>query len=253
MSSEEGLYLYGIVATNDNKDFGPIGIGGRGDIVYMLPYRDIAAIISKSPIKKYHVTRDNVRGHTSVLEKVVEDYTVLPVRFCTIAKNEEMITEKLLKARYQEFVDLAKDIQGKMELGIRARWKDMDAIFAELVEENKSIKTLKAASLREKDKQKQYASSVKIGEMVKKALEKKRAKETQTLLDAVKPLSLDYKEGQLYGDMNLVNASFLIEKTKESDFDKKVNALQQEYQERTLLIYTSSIVPYSFVELVVKW
>jgi hypothetical protein len=253
MSSEDGLYLYGIVDTNSKQDFGSIGIGGRGDRVYTLAYQGIAAIISSSPIIKYHVTRDNVLAHTRVLETAVKDYTVLPVRFCTIAKNEQMIVNNLLKTRYQEFIDLSKEMHGKIELGIRARWKDMDAIFAEVVEENKAIKALKEDSLHEKDVQKKYANSVKIGGMVQKALEQKRKRESQTLLEAIKPISLDYKESQLYGDMNLLNATFLVDQTKEADFDKKVNDLQKEYQERTLLLSTSSTVPYSFVELVVNW
>lgn len=253
MSSEEGFYLYGIVATNCKQGFGSIGIGGRGDNVYTLVYQNIAAIISRSPIIKYHVSRDNVSAHTTVLERVAKEHTVLPVRFCTIAKNEEMIVNNLLKTRYQEFIDLSKEMHGKMELGIRARWKDMDAIFAEVVEENKNIKALKEASLREKNTQKRYADSVRIGEMVQKALEKKRQQEAQALLEIIRPLSSDCKESKLYGDMNLLNAAFLVDKTKEEDFDKKLNNLQKEYQERTLLIYTSSTVPYSFVELVVTW
>ncbi|GHO83145.1 GvpL/GvpF family gas vesicle protein [Dictyobacter formicarum] len=253
MNGEEGFYLYGIIATNNKQDFGPIGIGGRGDKVYALAYQDIAAVISKSPIQKYDVTRDNVSGHAQVLETVAKDYTVLPVRYCTIATDEEMIISKLLKERHQELVQLLQEMQGKIELGLRARWQDMDAIFAEVVEENQTIKTMKEAALREKDKQKKYADSVKIGEMVQKALEQKRTRETQALLDAIKPLSLDYKENQLYGDMNLLNAAFLVDKAKEGDFDQKVNDLQKEHENRTLLIYNSSAVPYNFVELVVKW
>ncbi|GCE06058.1 GvpL/GvpF family gas vesicle protein [Dictyobacter aurantiacus] len=253
MSSEEGLYLYGIIPTGQEQDFGQIGIGSRGDMVYTLAYQDIAAVISKSPIIKYHVSRDNVFAHTRVLETVANDYTVLPIRFCTIAKNEEMIINRLLKTRYQEFIQLSREMKGKIELGLRARWKNMDAIFAEVVEENAPIKRLKEASLREKDKQKKYASSIKIGEMVQKALEQKRTHETRALLETVRPLSMDYKESQLYGDMNLFNAAFLVDQAKEKEFDQRLDELQKKLQDRTLLIYTTSVVPYSFVELVVKW
>jgi len=253
MSSEEGFYLYGIVASNKQQDLGPLGIGGRGDRVYTIVYQNIAAIVSRSPIIKYHVTRDNVQAHTRVLETVARAHTVLPVRFCTIAKNEEMIVSHLLKTRYQEFIDLAREMEGKIELGVRARWKDMDAIFTEVAEENKSIKMLKEASLREKNQQIKYANSIKIGEMVKKALEQKRKREAQQVLEAIKPLCLTYKESPIYGDMNLFNATFLVRKTQENDFDEKTNSLQDKYQDRILLIYTTSIVPYSFVELVVTW
>jgi hypothetical protein len=253
MDKEEGRYIYGIIGANHRQEFGPIGIGGRGDVVYTLPYQDVAAIISCSPIVKYPVSRENTITHAKVLEKVVEKYTVLPVRFCTISENEEVIVEKLLKARYQEFIDLLRTMYNKVELGLRARWKDLNAIFAEIAEKNKAIKTLKAEILSETNEQRKYANSIKVGELVQKALAEKRKREAEELLEALRPLSLDCKEMQFYGDMNIVNAAFLVEREKEQYFDQKVNELESYHNNRKQLKYTSSIVPYNFVNIVVHW
>src|SRR6266851_4514581 len=137
MSNEEGRYIYSIIAADQRREFGPIGIGGRGDMVYTLPYQNLAAIVSRSPIVKYPLTRENSLAHARVLEKVMEEFTVLPVRFCTIAEKEEIIVERVLQARYQELMDLVTGMEGKVELGVRVRWTNLDAIFAEVVEENK--------------------------------------------------------------------------------------------------------------------
>ena len=99
MIKGEGIYIYSIIAAKQRQEFGPIGIGARGDVVYTLHYQDLAAIVSRSPIVKYAVTRDNSLAHAKVVEKAMEAYTVLPVRFCTIAENEEMIIEMVLKNR----------------------------------------------------------------------------------------------------------------------------------------------------------
>lgn len=253
MNSGEGRYLYGVTASNQRREFGPIGIGARGDVVYTLPYRDLAAIISRSPIEKYAVSRENLLTHSKILEKAAESHTVLPVRFSTIATDEDAIIDKLLKSRYQELKDLMRSMEGKLELGVRARWSNSDAIFAEVVGENKEIKDLKAATLKEKNQQKRYANQVKAGELVQHALEEKRSRERSVLIDALKPLSLDYKEMQIYGDMNIVNAAFLVKREQEATFDQKVSELRQAYEPRTQLKYTISAVPYNFVELVVTW
>src|SRR6266496_998672 len=142
MSNGEGRYIYGIIGTSQRREFGPIGIGERGNVVYTLPYQNLAAIVSRSPLVKYPVTRDNSMAHIKVLERAMEEYTVLPVRFCTIAEEEEIIIEKVLKTRYQEFIDLLRGMEGKLELGVRARWTDLNAIFAEVVEENKETKEI---------------------------------------------------------------------------------------------------------------
>jgi Gas vesicle synthesis protein GvpL/GvpF. len=253
MNSGEGRYLYGVITSNQRQEFGPIGIGARGDTVYTLPYRDLTAIISHSPIEKYAVSRENLLAHSKTLEKVAEAYTVLPVRFSTIAADESAIVDKLLKSRYQELTDLLKSMEGKLELGIRARWENSEAIFAELVEENKEIKELKAATLKEKNQQKRYANQIKIGELVQNALEEKRRRERIVLIDAIKPLSLDYKEMQIYGDMNIVSVAFLVNREQEASFDQKIGELRQAYEPRTQLKYTISAVAYNFVELVVTW
>ena len=253
MNNGEGCYIYGIIGAKHRQEFGPIGIGGRGDVVYTLPYQDVAAIISRSPIVKYPVSRENTIAHAKVLEKVVEEYTVLPVRFCTISEDEETIIEKLLEPRRQEFLGLLRRMHGKMEIGIRARWVDLDAIFAELVEENKDIKALKEAVLLEKDRQAKHANTVLIGQLVQEALAEKRKREAEELLEALRPLSLDCKEMQSYGDMNIVNAAFLVEREKEHYFDQKVNELSILQEKRKQIKYTSSIVPYNFVTIVVHW
>jgi Gas vesicle synthesis protein GvpL/GvpF len=253
MSKSEGYYLYGIIGTSQRRDFGPIGIGGGGNVVYTLPYQNIAAIVSRSPLAKYAVTREHSMAHIKVLERAMEEYTVLPVRYCTIAEEEEIIIEKVLKARYQEFIDLLQDMQDKMELGVRARWSDLSIIFAEVVEENAEIKAIKEALLSETNEQRKYAGKIKIGQLVQKALESKKKREAEELLAALKPLSLDCKENQIYGDMNLINASFLISKEKERAFDRKMQELEKEYGTRKKLKYIGPIAPYNFVEIVVNW
>lgn len=253
MSNEEGCYIYGIIGASQRQELGPLGIGGRGDMVYTLPYQNVAAIISKAPIVKYPVTRENMLAHSRILEKAAEETTVLPVRYSTVAANEEMIIEKLLKTRYQEFIDLLKAMAGKIELGVRARWVDLNATFAELVEENKNIKALKAASLNEKNEQRRYANNIKIGELVQQALAEKKKREARALIDTLRPLSLDYREREIYGDMNIINAAFLIVREKVPDFDQKINELEKMYQGSKQLKYTTTAVPYNFVELVVHW
>ncbi|GFP31522.1 GvpL/GvpF family gas vesicle protein, partial [Candidatus Hakubella thermalkaliphila] len=51
--TEKGKYIYCIIGINEDRNFGSMGIGGRGDEVYTVCYQDLAAVISDSPIMKY--------------------------------------------------------------------------------------------------------------------------------------------------------------------------------------------------------
>ena len=253
MTNGDGKYIYAIINAKEPTGFESVGIGGRGDKVYTIHYDDLAAVVSPSPVVKYPVMRDHVMAHQKVLEEVLQRYTLLPVRFCTIANEEEAIIERVLKGRYSEFIDLLREMEGKIEHGVRAFWTDMNAIFLEIIEKNKEIKVLKEALLSEKSEQRKYAGSIKVGQMVKKALEEKKKKEADELLEILRALSLDYRENRVLGDMNLLNAAFLIAKERDQEFDRKIEELEKVYGERKKLKYIGPVPPCNFVEVRVTW
>ena len=115
---KEGKYIYCIIASNEAESFGPIGIGGRGDDVHTISFDDIAAVVSNSPVISYSVSRENMLAHEKAIEEIMKKYTVLPVRFCTIAQDEDKV-KKILEKEHDKFVDLLKNIEGKK----RARTK----------------------------------------------------------------------------------------------------------------------------------
>ncbi|MFH1672502.1 MAG: GvpL/GvpF family gas vesicle protein, partial [Pseudomonadota bacterium] len=134
--SREGKYIYCIIESNEGRNFGAIGIGGRGDIVSTIGYEDISAVISSTPMTKYVINRENMTTHERVIEEVMKDYTVLPVRFCTIASSAEEL-RSLLRKRYSELKGLLRDMDNKVEMGLKVLWKDMNQVFKEIVEDNK--------------------------------------------------------------------------------------------------------------------
>jgi len=105
----EGKYIYCIIGTGEEKNLGPIGIGGRNDEVTTCCYQDIGMVISNHPFVRLAVNRRNTVAHETVVERVMEEFSVLPVRFCTLATDVEEIRD-LLAARYREFKDLLEDM-----------------------------------------------------------------------------------------------------------------------------------------------
>jgi len=257
MNNEEdnrpGFYIYAIVEANRQEGFGDLGIGERGDKVYTVHHNGLAAVVSLSPIIKYPVSRDNTMAHQKILEEVMKKFALLPVRFCTIAEDEEKIKEKVLKARYKEFKNLLWEMKDKIELGVRVIWTNMGKVFTEIVEENRDIKQLKEKVAKEASLSQRHAGMIKIGEMVNAALEAKKEKEAKELLAALNPLSVDTKVNKVYGDRNILSAAFLVKKAKEDEFDEKINELEKKLGQRTKLEYFGPVPPYNFVEVVITW
>lgn len=248
---EEGKYIYCIIGTNEGRNFGPIGIGGRGDEVSTISYQDLSCVISNSPMTKYVISRENMTAHERVIEEVMKDYAVLPVRFCTIATCAEEVRD-LLRKRGVEFRNLLRDMDGKVELGLRAWWKNMDMIFREIVDEHREIKRLRE-KIAGKSPEKTYAQRIKIGEMVKSALETKKDKEGEEILNVLKKISVDFRTNQLTGDRMIINAAFLVDKAREKEFDNRVDELTEKYDERIKFKYVGPAPPFNFVNITVEW
>jgi hypothetical protein len=65
----------------------------------------------------------------------------------------------------------------------------------------------------------------------------------------LKALSLDTKLNNPFGVKNILNASFLIEKSKENDFQKEVYKLDSQYQGKVNFKYVGPLAPYNFVNV----
>lgn len=249
--TKDGHYIYAIAAIQEEKSFGPIGIGDEDADVFTICHKDIGAVLSPSPIKEYPITRSNTLAHQKVMERIMATYSMLPVRFGTIAEGVEMIREKLLKDRYLEFKDLLGYHRDKVELGLKALWPEMDAVFEEITQHNRDINRLKQRLMSRRGGTQR--DQVKLGEMVKKALDnKKRAVESE-ILQQLKGLWVDHKSNQLFGDQMITNSAFLVKKDQEKSFDQAVDILNDRYDGQMKLKYVGPVPPCNFVEIVVRW
>ena len=55
--AEQGKYVYCIIKTDTPREFGTVGIGGRGDRVYTVHYKEFAAVVSNCPLIVFDPTR----------------------------------------------------------------------------------------------------------------------------------------------------------------------------------------------------
>src|SRR5687767_5531093 len=92
----DGVYVYSIIESTEARTFGKFGIGGRGDEVFTVHYRDLAAIVSKTPLVVYDPTRENALAHEHVNEVLIEvGFTPVPMSFGTLFKTEDDTKEFL--------------------------------------------------------------------------------------------------------------------------------------------------------------
>lgn len=242
----DGLYVYCIIGTGEARNFNLKGIGGRGDIVTTIAYRELSAVVSSVPMNNYIISREVMLCHEEVLEKVMQDYTILPVRFYTIAPNAEEI-RRLLRTRYTEFKTLLRELDNKVEVGLKAYWKDMNQVLLELL---KHLPPAQRPAAAGGTRLETGVAQAEKGSLT--VLEERRAQMRELLLKSLKPLAVDVRLNTTYGEDMILNTSVFVDRSREKDLDTLVERLSAQYADSVAFQYVGPIPPYSFVNIVIK-
>ena len=77
---KNGIYIYGIIKTSGPQEFGRIGIGDKASEALTIGFKDVAAVVSRSPLMVYdslakEKTVKDLVTHQFVIEKVMETFT----------------------------------------------------------------------------------------------------------------------------------------------------------------------------------
>ena len=246
----ERQYLYCFFRGTEPQAFTSKGMGERGDPVISMHYKELGAVVSTSPESEYDSSRRNMMNHTKVLEDVMVQHTILPVRFNTIAPDRATV-DRLLEKRYAELISELDRMDGKVEMGLKALWYE-GIVFDEILAERNDIRNLRD-SLQGKAPEKTYYERIRLGEMVEEAVRQKRLDDERAILDCLRPHAVETTVNDIFGERMIVNASFLVERAREAEMDAAIRALDAQQTQRVLFRYVGPVPPYNFVSLVIHW
>jgi hypothetical protein len=250
-ATAQGKYMYCIIRSEEPLQFATLGIGERGDVVHTVNYMNLAAVVSDSPVMIYEGSRRDMMAHTRVLEEVMRDHSILPVRFGTVAPNEDAIREKVLKRRLGGLVGLFGEVERRVELGIKAFWYE-DAIFQEIVAEHEQVRALRD-NLLGRPLEETYYDRIRLGEMIESIMWQKRSQDSERILAPLRPLADNTVVNKVITERMVLNAAFLVHRERQTAFDETVKALDEEMGKRLIFKYVGPVPPYNFVSITINW
>jgi hypothetical protein len=242
-----GKYVYCVIPSEKPLTFGPIGIGAHSRDVHTVNFRDIAAVVSDTPIELYEPTRQNVLAHERVNETVMRAHTVIPMSFGTVFKTREDI-QQLLRSAYEAFKDVLAKMEDKLEYGLKVLW-DRERIVEELERETEDIRRLKAEISSRNGST--YFARMQYGRLVDAALQARSERFVQEIFDGLRPVAVASRANRPIGDRMILNAAFLVRRAKEPDFEAAVKAIGAKQAHLTFK-YTGPWPPYNFVNIRLK-
>jgi hypothetical protein len=245
--ANEGKYVYCIIKSERPLSFGALGIGAEPADCMTVHYRDIAAVVSNTPMVVQDPTRDNVLAHQRVNETVMQQHTVIPMSFGTVFKTHDDIME-LLRSAYEAFTDVLNKMQDKFEFGLKVLW-DRDQIIREIEGEDEDIRRLKGEISSQKGST--YFARMQYGRLIDAALQARSERYVAEIFEALRDVSVASRSNKPIGDRMIMNAAFLVARDTEQAFDARVKDIGSRYDKLTFK-YTGPWPPYNFVNIRLK-
>jgi len=246
---EGGRYVYGIIEAKAPLTFGRMGIGGSGEQVYTANYQDIAAVVSKTSVYIFDPTRENALAHEHVIETVMKTHTIIPMSFGTVFRTDDDIRE-VLKSIYSSLKDVLKQMEGKLEFGLKVNC-DRDRIIEELKHEDEEVHHFHQEITR-KHLQSTYFARMQLGRMIDKALSERSGQFVRDIYETLRACCVASRDNKPIGDKMIMNAAFLVERERETEFDAVVNKIAKKYGNLLNFKYTGPWPPYNFVNIRLK-
>lgn len=112
------FYLYAIVAGVEPP---PWSAGLCGATVTLLPYRNLAAVVSQIGSEDVRSEPAQLLCHERVVEALMAQRSTLPVRFGTVLSDAKAVIATLVE-RYSVFRADLERLDGQIEMGLRIVW-----------------------------------------------------------------------------------------------------------------------------------
>jgi len=244
--SLERKYIYGIIEESKPMKFSFLGVGDTE--VYTINHRELAAVVSDTALEEIDPTRKDVRAHTVVQDELLKNYcSLLPMGFGMITDSKDDVL-KLLEKNYQELSRELVRLAGKVEVELKVYW-DQEAMIKELQGGSEELTRLKAKVKNASSPIEAQRLLVEAGKLVERIVLDWKARYADRVYTVLKGLSIDARLNNPLGVKNVLNASFLIGRAKENDFQKEVFKLDSQYQSKVNFKYVGPLAPYNFVNV----
>jgi hypothetical protein len=249
--SVPATYVYGVAPAEPFRNGSPRlrtpGIGGRGDLVRTIEFEDLVAVVSDVPGLRFDLSRENLLDHQRVLEEVLNRSDVLPFSFGTVAESDEEVRESLLRDGFHALHEQLAYIRGCVELEVKVFW-DPERLFTEIAEENDDVRALRDA-VAQLPEEAAYMEKITLGQLTQTEIDLKSEWEAEGALDVLAPYAIEVVQAPNLTETMLLNAAFLVERSREAEFDAVVTAFGEAQAGRLILHYVGPLPPYSFINL----
>lgn len=242
-------YVYGIIRAKDTAPVTAPAVvtGGPISTVTIGPLAAVASPIEEDEILP---VRRNAIAHTRVLENVMAERPILPMRFGIIVSSVTAL-EQIVAPRATDLLSVLDDLEGKIEVGIKAAWNGT-ALWNEVAHQRPDLARA-SRSFRGADPNRTYYDRIDLGRKVEGALAEKRADERHNLLQLIEPFAVRLKELSPPDDMTFAHYAMLVDQSRERELYDTLVTLEAREKDRLDIKVVAPVPAYNFVTISLDW
>jgi hypothetical protein len=235
-------YVYGIAAGSHPAL--PDGMGGVGDParrVRVLKSGELAAVVSDAP-EGLRPKRKDLLAHQNVLSEAGAGGPVLPMRFGSVAPDDETVTG-VLAERAEHYLERLAALDGRVEYNLKAV-HDEEAVLRRVMAENAEIRAFTEANRQAGGGA--YEDRLRLGELVAAAVQDLEREDAAAVRRALEPAAEAVSAGPASTGW-IANVSFLVDRRAAGAFLDAVEEVRAGHPYVELRV-NGPLPPYSFVE-----
>lgn len=187
-------------------------------------------------------TRESMRRYTEALCQMIKKTTIIPLRFGTMFEEEEQI-KAILRQEAKSYRKLLGKLTNKIEVELKVWWKKES--FEQTILKNKRLsrwkKSLQAGMS-------QGYEVVEFGKAIQEVADQERKALAKSFLSMLRPLAADWQVKDPVDEYQAFDGVFLVERSKEEEFDNTVGVLYDRNPEKFIFKYTGPWAPHHFIE-----
>ncbi|MQR89344.1 gas vesicle protein GvpL [Bacillus megaterium] len=248
----ELLYLYGLIPTKEAAAIESFpsykGFDGEHSL-YPLMIDQVTAVVSKLDADTYseEVIKEKMEQDMSWLQEkafhhhetvaaLYEEFTIIPLKFCTIYKSEESL-QAAIELNKEKIENSLKLLQGNEEWNVKIYCDDTE-LKKGISETNESVKA-KKEEISHLSPGRQFFEKKKIDQLIEKELELHKNTVCEEIHDKLKELSLYdsvkknwSKDVTGAAEQMAWNSVFLLPSLQINEFVNKIEELQQKLENK---------------------
>ncbi len=235
-------YIYGITArSHPALAEGTGGVGDPPRPVRILTEGELSALVSDAP-EGLRPKRRDLLAHQNVLSEAGAAGCVLPMRFGSVAPDDDAVTG-VLAERAGHYRERLRALEGCVEYNVKGNHVE-EAVLHQVMAENAEIRSLAEANRRSGGGS--YEDKLRLGEAVAAAVKAKEGEDAATLQHALEPAADAVSVGPESTGW-LANTSFLVPRDSAENFLAAVERVRAALPHLEVRV-NGPLPPYSFVE-----